>query len=236
MLSELDDDNQEKARQNACTREIWNADFTQMAKEDGICCLTPHLPPLQHLKALYHKDSDQRKQRGGKRINTGKSISHDIWRDKKLIKEIPRMCAQVCTVSLSTMMTKSAQKTMKKKLAKPEKLQLAQQGDMHSSFQRVCDLPWQSCRSRRDVWLPVALPNWWQPHMHDNQCHCGLSLEFCSYLGGGCPVDPKDNVGSPRSWPEEVRQTKKRGSLWTGKYTPYMICPFLRYTRHWNMD
>jgi hypothetical protein len=37
-----------------------------------------------------------------------------------------------------------------------------------------------------------------QPCMHVDQ-HSGLSCEFCSYLGRGGPVDPKDNCGSPRS-------------------------------------
>jgi hypothetical protein len=37
-----------------------------------------------------------------------------------------------------------------------------------------------------------------QPCMHVDQ-HSGLSREFCSYLGRGGPVDPKDNCGSPRS-------------------------------------
>jgi hypothetical protein len=44
-LSEFDDDDQEQARRDSCTRERWNADFMQMANEMDMLPYTPSTYP-----------------------------------------------------------------------------------------------------------------------------------------------------------------------------------------------
>ena len=126
-------------------------------------------------------------------------------------------------------LSKSTRKTttMKKKVAKPEKLQSAARRHALELSARV----WSPLTMAMVLTIQQeqvgnlapspSLPNWRQPRMHDNQCHCCLSHDFCSFLGGEGPVDPKDNYWSPRSW-----LNKKRGTLCMSEYPPAMICIF----------
>jgi hypothetical protein len=64
LLFDLDDDNPEQARRDACTRERCNADVLQMAKEMDVSPYSPSPSPL--LLRARTKDSAQMKWRGGK--------------------------------------------------------------------------------------------------------------------------------------------------------------------------
>jgi hypothetical protein len=61
-LFDLDDDNQEQALWDACTRERWNADISQMAQEMDM--LPYSLSPSPPLLGSCTKDSAQKKWRG----------------------------------------------------------------------------------------------------------------------------------------------------------------------------
>ncbi len=88
ILFDLDDDNQEQAHQEACTRERCNADVLQIAKEMDM--LPYSLTPSPLLLGSRTKDSAQRKQRGERRTNTGRTISPSMGRGENLIKEVAK--------------------------------------------------------------------------------------------------------------------------------------------------
>jgi hypothetical protein len=73
---DLDDDDQEQAHRDACTRERCNAEVLQMAKEMDMLPYSPSPSPL--LLGSRTKDSAQRKQRGERRTITGRTISPDM--------------------------------------------------------------------------------------------------------------------------------------------------------------
>jgi hypothetical protein len=86
ILFDLDDDNQEQALWVACTRERCNADVLQMAK---VMDMLPYSPsPSPSLLGSRTKDSAQRKRRGERRTNTGRTVSPDMGRGEDLIKEV----------------------------------------------------------------------------------------------------------------------------------------------------
>ncbi len=86
FLFDLDDNNQEQACQDVCTRERYNADVSQMAKEMDMLPYSPS--PSPSLLGSHAKDSAQRKWRGKRRTNTGRTISPNMRRGKDLIKEV----------------------------------------------------------------------------------------------------------------------------------------------------
>ncbi len=88
ILFDLDDDDQEQTCWEACTRERCNADVLQMAKEMDMLLYSPSPSPL--LLGSRTKDSAQRKQRGERRKNTGRTISPDMGRGENLIKEVAK--------------------------------------------------------------------------------------------------------------------------------------------------
>jgi hypothetical protein len=88
ILFELDDDDQEQARRDASTRERCNADVLQMAKEMDM--LPYSLSPSPSLLGSCTKDSAQRKWRGKRRTNTGRTVSPNMERGENLIKEVAK--------------------------------------------------------------------------------------------------------------------------------------------------
>jgi hypothetical protein len=61
FFSKLDNDDQEQARWDTCTRERWNSDFMQMAKDMDMLPYSPSPYPQQ--LGSCTKDSNQWKQR-----------------------------------------------------------------------------------------------------------------------------------------------------------------------------
>jgi hypothetical protein len=89
ILFDLDDNDQEQARWDACTRKRCNADVLQMAKEMD---MLPYFPsPSPSLLGSRTKNSAQRKLRGERRTNTGRTVSPDMGIGENLIKEVPKM-------------------------------------------------------------------------------------------------------------------------------------------------
>jgi hypothetical protein len=78
ILFDLDDNDQEQAHWDACTRERCNADILQMVKELDVLPYSPSPSPL--LLGSCTKDYAQRKRRGERRANIGRTISPDMGR------------------------------------------------------------------------------------------------------------------------------------------------------------
>jgi hypothetical protein len=88
ILFDLEDNDQEQACRDACTRNRCNADVLQMAKEMDMLPYSPS--PSPSLLGSCTKDSAQRKWRGGRRTNAGRTISPDMGRGENLIKEVAK--------------------------------------------------------------------------------------------------------------------------------------------------
>ncbi len=94
FLFDLDDNNQDQACRDTGTRERYNADFSQLAREMDISPYSPS--PSPSLLGSCTKDSAQRKRRGARRTNTGRTVSPDMGRGKNLIKEVAEdACARL---------------------------------------------------------------------------------------------------------------------------------------------
>ncbi len=80
FLFDLDDNNQEQASQDTCTRERYNADVSIMAMEMDMLPYSPS--PSPSLLGSRTKEPAQRKWRGKRRTNTGRTVSPDMGRGK----------------------------------------------------------------------------------------------------------------------------------------------------------
>jgi hypothetical protein len=105
FLIDLDEDDLEQACWDVCTRERYNADISQMAKEIDILPYSPS--PSPSLLGSCTKKSSRREWRGKRRTNTGRTVSPNMGRGNNLIKELAEDTFARRTVALgaSTSMT-----------------------------------------------------------------------------------------------------------------------------------
>ncbi len=85
---DLDDNDQEQACRETCTRERCNADILQMAKEMDMLPYSPS--PSPSLLGSRTNNSAQKKQRGERSTNTGRTVSPDMGRGENFIKEVAK--------------------------------------------------------------------------------------------------------------------------------------------------
>jgi hypothetical protein len=84
---DLDDDDQEQAHQDACTRERGNADISQMAKEMDMPLY--YLSPYPQQCGSHTKTSAQRKQKEERRDRAGKIGMVHAWVGQKVMPLTP---------------------------------------------------------------------------------------------------------------------------------------------------
>ncbi len=82
---DLDDNDQEQAHRDTCTRNRCNADVSQVSKE--IHMVHYSLSPSPQQRGSHTKTSAQRKQKEKRRKGLGKTVSCNVESGDKLIKE-----------------------------------------------------------------------------------------------------------------------------------------------------